>query len=1118
MPNSGDRRLIHCPKCQAENAIERRFCGECGSPLAVICGACAFENASAVKFCGGCGASLAPAPEEPEPASADIPGRIVQVPSGERRQVTIFFADLSGYTELAEALDPEDLHYLVGRVFDEIDRIVREYGGTVHRHVGDEVMALFGAPVAHGDDPLRAVRAAFDTHAAMAKLGSAEKRHLAVHIGIASGEVVVAGQGTGTGNDKDNDESSPDAAPEYAVTGVAANLASRLNDMAGAGETIISDAVYGDVDSMADCESLGEVAVKGLDEAVLAWRMTAFLADGERRSRSRFVGREVELSMLNSVIASVADTGAGRAILVRGEAGIGKTRLLEEMEGFAKTKGFACHKSIVLNFGVGAGQEPIRVLVRGLLGVPSGAGEDEHRAAAERALAEGLIDPEQCEFLNDLLVLEQPGELKGVYDAMDNATRNQGKQALVAGLVKRVSASQKLLICIEDVQWANPLTLVHLAHITMAVSDSAVVLVMSSRIEGDPLDQAWRGSTGGGALMTVDLGPLRNDEALQLATGFLDATGDFARNCIARAEGSPLFLEQLLRNAEGQAGGEVPGSIQSLVLARVDRLADADKQALYAASTIGQRFDLDLLRHLIDNPDYTCTVLIENNLVRPFGSSYLFAHAMVQEGVYASLLKARRRELHARVAGWYSNSDPGLYAEHLERAEDAGAAAAYLAAAEAEAVKYHYESALEFAERGLKLAAGGGHEYALACLQGRLFGDMGLAAKSITAYRHALTLASGDLDRCPALIGLAAGMRVTDEYDDALDALDQSEAIAAGAGLISELARIHHLRGNIYFPIGNIDGCLQEHEKARTLAHDAGSPEGEANALSGLGDAYYLRGRMKTSLDHFQRCIDICRENGLSRIEIGNSYMLAWTRLYQNQVSEALAEALAAAEAAERVGHRRAENVARLTAGRIYYECDDLAASRGQLEKGLVLVEEMGANRFKAFHMIYLARILHAEGGRQTEARKITDEALQISRDTGITFIGPWALSTRALISDAPAGRQAALDEGEAIIEGGCVGHNYFAFYRDAIEVALASQDWDAADAYIASLGRFNAPEPLPWCDFFMQRGAALAAHGRGQRDAELRRELARLRDAANQMGIMRSSPSLDAALAELTG
>jgi class 3 adenylate cyclase/tetratricopeptide (TPR) repeat protein len=1115
MPNNGDRRLIHCSKCQAKNADERRFCGECGAPLAVICGACAFENASAVKFCGGCGASLAPAPKEPEPTSSDIAGHIIQAPSGERRQVTIFFADLSGYTVLAEALDPEDLHNLVGRVFDVIDRIVREYGGTVHRHVGDEVMALFGAPVAHGDDPLRAVRTAFDTHAAMAELGAAEKRDLAVHIGIASGEVVVAGQGTDTGAG----ESNPDAAPEYAVTGVAANLASRLNDMAGAGETIISDAVYRDVDSLVDAESLGEVAVKGLDEAVLAWRMTAFLADGERRARSRFVGREVELSMLNSVVASVAGTGAGRAILVRGEAGIGKTRLLEEMEGLAKTKGFACHKSIVLNFGVGSGQEPIRVLVRGLLGVPSGAGEGEHRAAAERALRSGLIEAEQREFLNDLLVLEQPDELKGVYDAMENATRNQGKQTLVAGMVKRMSASQKLLISIEDVQWANPLTLAHLAHITMAVSDCAVVLVMSSRIEGDPLDQAWRGSTGGAALMTVDLGPLRNDEALQLATRFLDATGDFARNCIARAEGSPLFLEQLLRNAEGLSGGEVPGSIQSLVLARVDRLNDADKQALYAGSTIGQRFDLDLLRYLIDDPDYACTVLIENNLVRPFGGGYLFAHAMVQEGVYASLLKARRRELHLRVAGWYSNSDPGLYAEHLERAEDAGAAAAYLAAAEAEAVKYHYESALAFAERGLGLATGrGAEEYALACLQGRLFGDMGLAAKSITAYRHALSLASGDLDRCPALIGLAAGMRVTDEYDDALQALDQSEAIAAGAGLTSELARIHHLRGNIYFPIGNIDGCLQEHEKALAFAQDAGSPEGEANALSGLGDAYYLRGRMKTSLDHFQRCMDICRANGLSRIEIGNSYMVAWTRLYQNQVSEALAEALAAAEAAERVGYRRAENVARLTAGRIYYECGDLAASRSHLEKGLVLVEEMGANRFKAFHMIYLARILHAEDGTQTEAREMAGEALQISRDTGITFLGPWALSTLALVSDDPGDRQSALDEGEAIINDGCVGHNYFAFYRDAVEAALAEGDWDAADAYVASLERYNAPEPLPWCDFFMQRGAALAAHGRGQRDTELRRELSRLRDAANQMGIMRSVPSLDAALAELTG
>ena len=633
---------MQCPKCQAEYDDQRKFCGECGSSLAIACGVCGFENSPSAKFCGGCGAGLAAA-DEPLQTSAAAPP---VAPTGERRQVTIFFADLSGYTQLSDELDPEDLHLLVGRVFDVIDRIVQEYGGTVHRHVGDEVMALFGAPVAYGDDPLRAVRTAFDVHQAMINLGQGESRDLTVHIGIASGEVVVAGQGV----------ENPEDVPEYAVTGVAANLASRLNGMAGAGETIISNAVYRNVDELVDCDSLGEVQVKGLDDPVHAWRVMSLLADGERRGQSNFVGREVELSMLNSVIGACANTGNGRAILVRGEAGIGKTRLVEELEAFAEAKGFNNLKSIVLNFGVSVAQEPIRVLVRGLLGVPPGGDEADRIKAAARALEDGLIDHDQREFLNDLIIVPQPDELRGVYDAMDNATRNEGKQNMVAGMLKRISATRKLMVVVEDVQWANPLTLAHLARIAMTVRDCAVVLVMTSRIEGDPLDQVWRSSTAGSPLMTVDLGPLRQEEAIQLATGFLDASDDFARNCILRAEGSPLFLEQLLRSAEERTSDDVPGSIQSLVLARVDRLEEPDKQALYAASIIGQRFELDTVHYLIDDADYSCVTLVENNLVRPFGGDYLFAHAMVQEGVYASLLKSRRRELHRRVADWFSNN------------------------------------------------------------------------------------------------------------------------------------------------------------------------------------------------------------------------------------------------------------------------------------------------------------------------------------------------------------------------------------------------------------------------------------------------------------------------------
>ena len=194
----------------------------------------------------------------------------------------------------------------------------------------------------------------------------------------------------------------------------------------------------------------------------------------------------------------------------------------------------------------------------------------------------------------------------------------------------------------------------HLAAMTSTVRDCSALLLMTSRIEGDPLDQAWRAATGNSPLLTMDLGPLRKEEAITLAGAFIDATQRFAMDCIERAEGNPLFLEQLVRNAEESGMAEIPASIQSLVLSRMDRLPAPDKRALQAASVIGQRFALDALRHLLDDVNYTCTRLIEHYLVRLEGDGYLFANALIQEGVYSSLLKAGKHKLHTRAAKWFA--------------------------------------------------------------------------------------------------------------------------------------------------------------------------------------------------------------------------------------------------------------------------------------------------------------------------------------------------------------------------------------------------------------------------------------------------------------------------------
>jgi hypothetical protein len=240
----------------------------------------------------------------------------------------------------------------------------------------------------------------------------------------------------------------------------------------------------------------------------------------------------------------------------------------------------------VLDFGVGKGQDAIRTLVRNLLTISSESDQEVRAAAADRAVAQGLLSHDRSVYLNDLLDLPQPPELKIVYEAMDNSTRNTGKQEAVAELVSQCSAAQPTFIVVADIHWADPAALAHLATLAGTVMSCPAVLIITSRTEGDPINQAWRPAAGGSPLMTIDLAPLRQSEALELAKEYLETSNRFVLTCIERAEGNPLFIEQLLRSVEEAGEENVPGSVQSLVQWRMDRLPPFDRAALE-----GRRFE-----------------------------------------------------------------------------------------------------------------------------------------------------------------------------------------------------------------------------------------------------------------------------------------------------------------------------------------------------------------------------------------------------------------------------------------------------------------------------------------------------------------------------------------------
>jgi class 3 adenylate cyclase len=522
---------------------------------------------------------------------------------GERRQVTVLFADLSAYTELSRELDAEEVHALLQRFFERVDDVVDQFGGRVDKHIGDCVMAVFGAPTAHGNDPERAARAALAIQDAMPALSEELGRALEVHVGLAAGQVLASRAGG--------------AHREYTVTGESVNLASRLTEEAPRGTILVSDLVRDMLPPSFLCREAGLLALRGIAEPIRAWHLVGI---GEATAaRPPFVGRRAELAQFQGVLAACREAGTGQTVVIRGEAGIGKTRMVEEFQALAESAGFTCHLGLVLDFGAGIGQDAIRTLVRSLLGLTASSAASAAQAAAERAVSHRWVAHEQRVYLNDLLDLPQPTALRALYDAMDNATRNRGTRATVAGLVRSMSRRQPLLLIVEDVHWADRITLESLATLTQTVAECPALLVLTSRIEGDPFDHAWRSSAASSPLVTIDLGPLRPREAAALASAYFDANADFAKRCIERAAGNPLFLEQLLRHVEQSSATGVPGTVQSLVQARMDLLAPPDKRALQAASVFGQRFALEALRHLMDDRDYACAPLVRHLLIPPRG-------------------------------------------------------------------------------------------------------------------------------------------------------------------------------------------------------------------------------------------------------------------------------------------------------------------------------------------------------------------------------------------------------------------------------------------------------------------------------------------------------------------
>lgn len=905
-----------------------------------------------------------------------------------------------------------------------------------------------------------------------------------VRIGVACGSMPVS-----------TEAAQPAPTGQPVLTGEPIRLALSLVRLAVPGETIVSAAVQ---HALGDLLATEPLPIGAND---LAHRVRTLREPGA--APRPFVGRAPERRQLEAAVADCRTRHTGQVILIRGEAGIGKTRLAEQLAVYTYGYGFTCYRALILDFGGLGANDVTRALMINLLGITPGMASEGRRQAVDVATRNGLMGdplaPELRAALNEMLDLLQPDDLEAAYQAMAPAAREAARQRLLGDLVYAACRQAAVLLAVEDIHWASPATLAQLAVLATITRDRPVILAMTTRAEHDPINHAWRVQAQGCHLTTIDLGPLSATEAIALAAHYDHGKDVFGHSCIQRAEGHPLFLDQLLRMTQLNPGS-LPGSVQSLVLARTDRLEPLDRQVLAAAAVLGQRFSLLALAHLLEEPPSRlqslgpCDRLVEQALLRPEGEYYLFTHALIHEAVYAAILKSQRTEWHVRAAAWFAARDPELKARHLDAAGDAQAPGAYLEVALHEATHYRTERA---------------QRYWLAALRGELLCTLGHTVDAVAAFRQTLTLAEDACACCRAWIGIADGLQVLDRYDEALATLAHAETDARECPDSLALVQMAALRGAIYFPLGNIGAfgaCLGAHEQALGLARQAGSVEAEAHALSGLGDAYYQRGQIRTAHQHFDACVRLARQHQLLRIEAANLPMRGVTHFLHNELAAAMDDCRRADEIAGRIGDLRTATLTSIAITLIHLCRAHWQTAKDESERGLELARRLGSLRFEAQVLSQLALAL-AELGERSRAAVLLEHALTLSLDSGPAYGGPVILGYLAVITANDERRHQALAQGEALLAQDCVSHCHLHFYQMAIEASLA------AARYTQRLADYTHVEPLPWADFFVCRGCALAHWSQGVRTQEMRGELETLLATDRQAELLAAIPVLEAAL-----
>ena len=691
---------MKCPKCQFENREGAKFCKKCGNKLELACPSCGHAYEPDSVFCDECGHNLT-IPSEPPPKDLSFDEKIDKIQrylpkgltekilsqrdriEGERKQVTVMFCDMEGFTQLTERLGPEEAYNIMDQVYEILIHKVHDYEGTVNEMTGDGIMALFGAPIALEDAPQRAIRSAHAIHREMARFTEKMNKEkagsypLRMRIGIHTGPVVVGTLGN-------------NLRVEFKAVGDTVNLASRMEGLAEPGTTYVTGETFGLTEGLFRFEALGEKEVKGKEEPVKIYRViapstlrTRFDVSTER-GLTPFVGRERELELLLDGFKR-AKQGRGQAFSVVAEAGVGKSRLLYEFRKAVANEDVTFLEGKCLSYSRGVSYHPIIDILKSNFDIDEKDGDSEIREKVKRGLR--ILEADEDSTLPYLL------ELLSVKDSgIDKIMMSpEGKKDRIIEALNRIvlkgSEIRPLIMAVEDLHWIDKSSEEVFKYLFQSIPGVHVFLIFTYRPE---FVHTW-GSKSFHSQVTLNR--LSNRESLEMMTHLLgteEIDRDLEELILEKTEGIPFYIEEFVRSLSDLkiierkdskyclAGDikavTIPTAIQDMIMARVDSLPEGAKEVLQIGTVIEREFSFEmikrvtgisqeeLLSHLSELKD---SELLYERGIYPH-STYIFKHALTREVVYDSMLTKKKKKLHNETGQAIEELYGGNNEEHLE--------------------------------------------------------------------------------------------------------------------------------------------------------------------------------------------------------------------------------------------------------------------------------------------------------------------------------------------------------------------------------------------------------------------------------------------------------------------